>query len=215
MQKNNKVCRRWFVQWSQTSPWIATFIKISAKFQRTFLPIKFEQSFVRPCEGNQRGQTSPSHSPPTLRLICTTPFLSPSWRLFLIRSLKTTPFLPSFSSWCQRSARWEQSQKIMAAMQKAVVTIDRSKTIRSVNREAVRMFGYQRAEELIGFVCITSPVTVRRANIFHPLNFSNSVTILVPPPWKEQHDSFIDNYHRTGIAKVWHKFSQPPKTVPF
>lgn len=38
----------------------------------------------------------------------------------------------------------------MAAMQKAVVTIGQDKIIRSVNREAVRLFGYKRAEELIG-----------------------------------------------------------------
>jgi PAS domain-containing protein len=40
----------------------------------------------------------------------------------------------------------------MAAMQKAVVTIGQDKIIRSVNREAIRLFGYQRAEELIGYV---------------------------------------------------------------
>lgn len=26
--------------------------------------------------------------------------------------------------------------------------------------------------------------------------------MLVPPPWKAQHDSYIDNYHRTGVPKV-------------
>jgi len=40
----------------------------------------------------------------------------------------------------------------MAAMQKAVVTIGQDKIIRSVNREAIRLFGYQRADELIGYV---------------------------------------------------------------
>jgi PAS domain S-box-containing protein len=39
----------------------------------------------------------------------------------------------------------------MAAMQKAVVTIGQDKIIRSVNREAIRLFGYQRADELIGY----------------------------------------------------------------
>lgn len=68
----------------------------------------------------------------------------------------------------------------MAAMQKAVVTIGQDKIIRSVNREAIRLFGYQRADELIG----------------------KSINVLVPPPWKAQHDSYIDNYHRTGIPKV-------------
>jgi len=28
------------------------------------------------------------------------------------------------------------------------------------------------------------------------------VTVLVPAPWKTQHDYFIDNYHRTGIPKA-------------
>jgi PAS domain-containing protein len=36
-------------------------------------------------------------------------------------------------------------------MQKAVVTIGQDKIIRSVNREAIRLFGYQRADELIGY----------------------------------------------------------------
>jgi PAS domain S-box-containing protein len=29
-----------------------------------------------------------------------------------------------------------------------------------------------------------------------------NVTIIVPPPWKEQHDHYLQKYLRTGIKKI-------------
>lgn len=64
-------------------------------------------------------------------------FLAAAWRLVAV------PLFPFFP------VRTRSSK--MAAMQKAVVTIGQDKIIRSVNREAIRLFGYQRADELIGY----------------------------------------------------------------
>ncbi len=65
-------------------------------------------------------------------------------------------------------------------MEKAVVTIGASGIIRSANQCAVIMFGYTRPNELIG----------------------QNVSVLCPHPYKEQHDSYLQHYHETGVPKV-------------
>lgn len=61
----------------------------------------------------------------------------------------------------------------------AIVTIEESGVIESINPATERMFGYAR-DELVG----------------------NNVSILMPVPHREQHDRYIANYLRTGEARI-------------
>ena len=61
----------------------------------------------------------------------------------------------------------------------AILIIDRQGVVQTFNPAAERMFGYA-AEEIL----------------------NRNVSMLMPPPISEQHDEYIDNYLRTGIAKV-------------
>jgi len=61
----------------------------------------------------------------------------------------------------------------------AIITINPSGTIQSVDKNCCDMFGY-RMEELLG----------------------QPVSIFIPPPYREQHDTYLHNYHETGKAKI-------------
>ena len=61
----------------------------------------------------------------------------------------------------------------------AIVTIEASGAIESVNPAAERMFGYGRGE-LTG----------------------RNVSMLMPAPWREEHDRYIARYLRTGEARI-------------
>ena len=61
----------------------------------------------------------------------------------------------------------------------AIVTIEASGAIESVNPAAERMFGYARGE-LTG----------------------RNVSMLMPAPWREEHDRYIARYLRTGEARI-------------
>eukprot|EP00002_Diphylleia_rotans_P031917 TRINITY_DN6658_c0_g1_i2.p1 TRINITY_DN6658_c0_g1~~TRINITY_DN6658_c0_g1_i2.p1 ORF type:complete len:1904 (-),score=336.36 TRINITY_DN6658_c0_g1_i2:1383-7094(-) len=62
---------------------------------------------------------------------------------------------------------------------KAVITIDGKGMIQTVNQGCVKLFLYSRGE-LMG----------------------SNVKMLMPSPYSENHDTYLANYHRTGIKKV-------------
>jgi two-component system sensor kinase FixL len=61
----------------------------------------------------------------------------------------------------------------------AIITIDERGIIESVNPSAERMFGYTRAE-MVG----------------------QNVKILMPTPYRDEHDNFLARYLKTGIKKI-------------
>lgn len=76
----------------------------------------------------------------------------------------------------------ETAERLAAILESAVdgiLAIDERGIIESVNRAAVDLFGYDR-DELIG------------AN----------VRMLMPSPYTEEHDGYLENYIRTGNAKI-------------
>lgn len=82
------------------------------------------------------------------------------------------------------SARTAQDREarlrtIMDTTPEAFITIDQSGTIESFSRSAEALFGYQQ-KEVIG----------------------EKVGILMPPPHREQHDTYLERYLRTGERRV-------------
>ena len=73
----------------------------------------------------------------------------------------------------------ERLRAILHTAVDAIVTIEASGTIESVNPAAERMFGYTR-RELLG----------------------RNVSMLMPPPWRDEHDRYIARYLRTGEARI-------------
>ncbi len=61
----------------------------------------------------------------------------------------------------------------------AIITIDGRGIIQTVNSATVRMFGYS-VEEMYG----------------------RNVKMLMPSPYREEHDGYIDNYRRTGKRRI-------------
>lgn len=60
-----------------------------------------------------------------------------------------------------------------------VIVADKRGVVRSINDDALRVFGFQR-EEVVG----------------------RNVTVLMPPAYALQHDSYIERFLRTGRSKV-------------
>ena len=80
------------------------------------------------------------------------------------------------------SAVRDQEERLRAILETAVesiITIDERGVIESFNPASEKMFGYQ-AKEVIG----------------------KNVSVLMATPHREQHDGYIENYKRTGHAKI-------------
>jgi PAS domain S-box-containing protein len=76
----------------------------------------------------------------------------------------------------------DSEQRLRAILETAaegIITIDDSGRIESFNRASEIMFGYK-AAEVIG----------------------RNVSLLMPSPDREKHDSYLASYHRTGTAKI-------------
>ena len=73
----------------------------------------------------------------------------------------------------------ERLRAILDAAVDAIITIEVSGVVESVNPAAERMFGYAR-DELVG----------------------RNVSVLMPSPYREEHDRHIANYLRTGEARI-------------
>ena len=73
----------------------------------------------------------------------------------------------------------QQGQERQLSASSAIVTIDHEGIIQSVDKGACQMFGYE-LEELMG----------------------QKVNVLLPTPYREQHDTYLEQYHKTGVKKV-------------
>ncbi len=81
-----------------------------------------------------------------------------------------------------KTALADSEARLRAILETAVegiITIDERGTIESMNRAAEKTFGYK-ASEIIG----------------------KNVHVLMPSPYHEEHDGYLDNYRRTGQARI-------------
>jgi PAS domain S-box-containing protein len=79
----------------------------------------------------------------------------------------------------ERRQSLARTQAILATAVDAFVTIDEHGRIQSLNPSAERMFGYE-ARELVG----------------------QNVKVLMPSPWKEEHDRYLGRYLETGERRI-------------
>lgn len=73
----------------------------------------------------------------------------------------------------------ERAQGVLATAVNAIITISERGVIETVNAATERIFGYDR-EEMIG----------------------KNVSMLMPTPYRERHDGYLDTYKKTGERKI-------------
>lgn len=88
-------------------------------------------------------------------------------------------FLVVMHDLTDRERSVELLRSVMGSVDDTILTIDQRGVIQSANSAAERAFGYTEAE-LLG----------------------QNVRMLMPDPYRDEHDSYLANYLRTGIAKV-------------
>src|SRR5437762_12174982 len=80
------------------------------------------------------------------------------------------------------SALRDSQERLRAILETAVegiITIDERGLIESMNAAAIKIFGYE-ADEVLG----------------------RNVSVFMPSPFREEHDSYLANYRQTGQAKI-------------
>src|SRR5215471_14592819 len=70
-------------------------------------------------------------------------------------------------------------EALLDAAVDAVVMIDHRGVVTVFNRSAERLFGYA-AAEVVG----------------------NNVSMLMPAPWRAEHDGYLERYERTGVPHI-------------
>jgi two-component system sensor kinase FixL len=87
------------------------------------------------------------------------------------------------SSWAETRARLQgreaHLQSILDTVPDATISIDSGGTMTSFNRAAVRQFGYEPGEAI-----------------------GRNVSMLMPSPYREQHDGYLQRYLRTGERRI-------------
>jgi PAS domain S-box-containing protein len=73
----------------------------------------------------------------------------------------------------------QRAAAIVETAVNAIITIDENCIIETANSATERLFGYRR-DEIIG----------------------HNISMLMPQPYRERHDSYVNNYLRTGKKRI-------------
>lgn len=73
----------------------------------------------------------------------------------------------------------KRSSAVLETAVNAIITMSDARLIETVNSATERLFGYSR-EEMVG----------------------QNIKMLMPQPYREKHDSYVQNYLRTGVKKI-------------
>lgn len=98
---------------------------------------------------------------------------------FLLKPLNPLHLQIRLNSVMRIAAMQRSTMAVLDTLLDAIIRIDATGKISMFNGAAERIFGYS-ANEILG----------------------QNVSTLMPPPDREQHDSYIGNYHATGMAKI-------------